>query len=396
MRLTVGWTVAALVSQPREKNEQPWVDKDEGLGLRRRRFDLYRGTGLRSTGDRSVRLKMANRRTLLCFAGSAALLPQALRAGSGGPKKVIWLANGDAHFSEKTPASVREKSWRRIRETFRSRGIIEGRDIALTLRGLPADNEKEADRLADSLVRERPDIIVLASHFALWSLKQRTRDIPVVFYNVGYNPVEIGLVESLSRPGGNITGTTQESDEFMLKTWQLFKQLVPSMKRASIVIDTRFWEDIHRKEPGWSARYSTMWGDIRARLGIEITWVRTPNGATADEIAVMVRESRAEGVYLAPSTPREGADFLFSAPIPTLCYGFAPVKQGCLMGSGTDWTEGETYAVQAVQRILGGESPAVIPVYRTNVDFALNRRRARELQIDIPKALLIGAREIYD
>jgi putative ABC transport system substrate-binding protein len=338
----------------------------------------------------------STRRYLLCLAGLATLFPRSLLAASGRPKRIIWLANGDAHFSEKTPAPVRELSWQRIREAFRSRGIIEGRDIVLTFRGLPAENERQADELADSLVRARPDVIVLASHFAVWSLKQRTRDIPVIFYNMGYNPVETGLVESLSRPGGNITGTTQDSDAFMRKTWQLFKQLVPSMKRASIVLDTQFWEDIHRKEPGWGARYSAMWRDIRAQLGIEITWVRIPNAATADEIGHMVRESRAEGVYLAPSTPREAAEFLFPAPIPAMCYGFEPVKQGCLIGSGSDWTEGETYAVHAVQRILGGESPAVIPVYRTGVDFALNRRRARELGIDVPASLLIGAKEIYD
>ena len=92
----------------------------------------------------------------------------------------------------------------------------------------------------------------------------------------------------------------------------------------------------------------------------------------------------------------EAHEFAFSAPVPTVCESFALAKKGCLLGWSFDWTDGVNYAVQAIQRILRGDSPAVIPVYQVPIAFALNRRRARDLGIGIPPELLIAAREIYD
>ena len=79
-----------------------------------------------------------------------------------------------------------------------------------------------------------------------------------------------------------------------------------------------------------------------------------------------------------------------------MCHSFARVRKGCAFGLSFDWSEGETYAIRAVGRILRGESPAVIPVYQTPIAWAVNRKRARELGLGIPPALLVSAKEIYD
>ena len=125
---------------------------------------------------------------------------------------------------------------------MRARGFLEGRDIALTFRELPGGLEKESDELADELIRSRPDIIAMVGHPAVTSLKNRTRDIPVIFYNLGPNPAQVGLVESLVRPGGNLTGSTMTGDqyEYELRRWGTFKQLVPSLKRVATIVGKDF------------------------------------------------------------------------------------------------------------------------------------------------------------
>lgn len=324
------------------------------------------------------------RRALLCLAGAATLPPRILRAASSGPKRIVWLVN-----------SV--ESRQRIRHAFRSRGILEGRDIMLTFQGLPANVEKECDELAESLVRSPPDIIVLPGHLTLWALKRRTRDIPVVFYNLGPDPAKVGIVESNSRPGGNFTGSTQSGDTSLeTRRWAKFKQLHPSMRRAAQMVDQQFWEAIER-DSLWHGVWDSIRRDTEVRLGIEIVRLKVPKKATREEIARMVTASGAQSVVLEAYVTPEAGEFLYTAPMPSMCWFFESARKGCHVATTFDFLEGETYAVHAVERILRGESPAVIPVYQhVRLAFALNRRRARELGVDIPASLLVEAEEIYD
>jgi len=147
---------------------------------------------------------------------------------------------------------------------------VEGRDIALPFRRLPEGNQKEIDKLVDTVVRDRPDVIVLAGDpMALQSLKNRTRDIPVVFYNFMTNPVDFGIAESLSRPGGNFTGATATFDwgSALEQEWQLVKRLVPSVKRAAIIADKKAWG-----QKFWDET-SKMDRAAGARVGIEVLWL---------------------------------------------------------------------------------------------------------------------------
>jgi len=336
-------------------------------------------------GQRCSRTASARRRALLCVAAAAAVLPWAPRA-EGRHKRIIWLGYGEEYK-------------KRIRDEFRARGIIEGRDITLAFQPLPGGLERESDQLADALVRSRPDIIVMEAHPALQSLKKRTRDIAIVFYNSGPNPAQIGLVESLARPGGNITGSAMTSDqhEYELLRWGTFKQLAPSLKRVAVIVAKDFVRELEGRDPMWYTESKKILWSAGAKLGIEFVLLEVPKDATKDAIASMVKASGAQAAILQPYTTREAAEFVYSAPIPTFCWGFAPVRKGCLVGFGYHGVEGENYAVQAVARILRGDSPAVIPVYVLNtVEFALNRRRARELGIDIPPSFLIQAKEVYD
>lgn len=328
----------------------------------------------------------ARRRALLCLAAATAVLPLASSAQGRGPKRIIWLGYGEEHK-------------KRVREELTARGILEGRDVTLTFQRLPGASERESDELADALVRSGPDIIVMGPHPAVFSLKKRTRAIPVIFYDMGPNPAQVGLVDSLARPGGNITGSAMTGDqyEYELRRWSRFKQLVPSLKRVAAIVGKDFVRELEGRDPTWYAESKRILWSAGARLGIEFVLLEVPKDSTRGEIDRMVRASGANAAILQPYATREAEEFVFSAPIPTFCWSFEAVKKGCLVGFGFDGVEGENYAVQAVVRVLHGERPAVIPVYVLNtLEFALNRRRARELAIDIPASMLIEAKQFYD
>jgi putative ABC transport system substrate-binding protein len=309
---------------------------------------------------------------------------ESLAAGKG-PKRIIWSRVGDPDMN-------------RIREAFRSRGFVEGRDIALAFRDFgPERDEKRIDELADSLVRSKPDIIVVWAHMLLWSLKKRTRDIPVIFYNLAMGGATESLVASRARPGANLTGHTISAGgaSFTAKQFNVFKDLVPSMKRLAVVEDRQVFEETARRAPGLADEYMKALHAAGAQVGIEIVVLKVPS--EADEAARAVLKSGAQFVslsaYVAPEVERR----ILSTPIPVACFTFGKVQRGCLCGVDIDWTEGETYVIQVVERILRGESPAVIPVYEgTRLSFALNRRRARELGIDVPASVLLQMTEVYE
>lgn len=319
------------------------------------------------------------RRSLLCLAGASALLPLRLLAESRVPKRIAWLSAGE---------QVRA----RAREEFKSRGIVEGRDIALTFQ---AGFGFQDQQLADALIRTEPHIIVVPGDGPLWPLRKRTRDIPIVFYNMKPDPVDFGLIESFARPGGNLTGSTLNATDWAKKLLEILKGLIPSLKLVGDLADKGVLDEFERAEPEFVARNKERMRAINAQFGIDNIVLQVSMDLRRDEIAGIVKASGIQVVMDVGHSP-EAREFMVSAPIPTICQTFAMAKKGCLLGWSIDWTEGVNYAVQVVQRILRGESPAVIPVYQTRIEFALNRRRARELGIEIPPALLVGAREIYD
>ena len=350
-----------------------------------------------TTGRRCNPALAARRCALMRFAGAAAFLssPRWARAQqptganrASSPKRIVWL-DGQGSSPE------RDAAQKRIREGFKARGLREGEHIALTFQALPPDDVKESDEVADSLVRGRPDAIVLVASALLWSLKKRTRDIPVVFYNLASNPADQGIVESLARPGVNFTGSTQMFDEVVLKDVQLFKQLVPSVDRLGLLVDKEDMELVERHEPALAARQRERWRSLKPRLGIEVVEVPIPARANRNEIALAVSSASVQAVWLGSSSV-EAMQYVSSAPVPTKCFSFRRVREGCLFGWSFEWLEGERYAIQAVERILRGDSPAVIPVYQTPINFALNRRRARELGIEIPPSILMSAKQVYE
>jgi putative ABC transport system substrate-binding protein len=326
----------------------------------------------------------AGRREMLVL-GAAALLGIGESHAQPSPKRVIWLGNFNS----------RERVHARIGKSFASRGLVEGRDFTLTLEEIRGSSLETAEAQVDELVARQPDVIVLVAHWVLVLLKRRTRSIPIVFYNLASDPEKIGLVESLRRPGANFTGTTQMLDQIVSKQWQLLKEVKPSMKRGGrlwseddLPRSVRMFDELKTEE----RLYRELTRDIEARLGIEIVDIEVSMGASQTEVAAAVKRSKADALLVGNAVPDSLVEFLKTTRIPACAYFFGNVKKGVLLGVSFEWDEGETQAALMAARILRGESPATIPIYRTNRHFVgVNMRTARAMGIEIPASILLQA-----
>jgi putative ABC transport system substrate-binding protein len=331
-----------------------------------------------------------NRREVLAL-GAAALLGAPVSRAQPSPKRVVWLGG---YVSA-------ERAHARIRNVFASRGLVEGRDFVMTLEPIRDTSKESAEAQIDELVNRRPDVIVMLANWTLALLQKRTRQIPIVFYNISSDPVTLGLVESLRRPGANITGTTIMGDQMITKIWQLLKEVRPSMKIGAdclvkeeaalemalesidaLAAERRIWREINRH--------------VEARLGITIREVGISRAATGKEISAAVKKSRAEALVV-DEPPDALIEFLKTSRIPACGWFFRNVKRGMLLGVSFEWDEGETQAALMAARILRGESPATIPVYRTDRHaVGVNLRTARAMGIEIPHPILLQAELVVE
>jgi len=344
------------------------------------------------------------RRLLLLglFASAAAYGQRGEASGAGQPrvKRVVWLAPPAG------PSSVvaRVGSYPdRIRAHFVKRRLVEGRDIELTfeeLSGDPTDLEIE-ERLDRVLAREPAVVAAPALGFLLpylFRLQKRAGNTPIVFYHALTNPVALGFVESLPRPGRNMTGTMLADANTALKQWELLKQVAPDLKRGGFLL-TRNALDAITRDPrtaqGWEKRAEGR-KPIRDGLGIEVIDIVVPTDAPRAAIAQAVADARVQALMVRlPRLPPAVMEFLRTTRVPAIVNNFGWVRDGALMGTGYSYADSEAYAVEAIRRILRGESPATIPVYISReFGIAINSRTARANGIKIPDALLLRADEI--
>jgi putative ABC transport system substrate-binding protein len=315
------------------------------------------------------------RRTFLaCLLGS--FLARVRVAIARGAPQVLWFRGGQ-------PSEVERK---RIREGFAAQGLVDGRDIALTFHTID-------DARWQEVLERRPAVIVMMGSHRLPELARLTRDIPVVFYNFSLDPVKLGLIESLRRPGRNFTGSVIQWDEITSKYWQLLKEVRPSMKRGGILIAQ---EDVDLAPPDALEIRRAAMRHAAQGLRIDIREIPVAARAAADAIAAAVSKAAVEALQVELPASDGLKEFGSRTPLPTAGYSFGAVREGHqLIGVSFDWTEGEQQAIAMAARILRGERPATIPVYRTRqYGIAVNLKLARSVGIVIPESVLIQAAEV--
>jgi putative ABC transport system substrate-binding protein len=281
-----------------------------------------------------------------------------------------------------------------FRQGLRDLGYFEGRNVVIEYR----DAEGKPERfpaLAAELVALKVDVIVASSQLSALAAKQATRTLPIVFAAAG-NPVTSGLVTSLARPGGNVTGSSLLAPELVGKCLELLTQAVPGVSRVAFlwhpdVLGERADKDILKE------------ADVAARaLGVQLQFVEARGPADFDRaFADMTRaHAGALTVLTSPmffSERRRLVDLAAKHRLPAVYQWREGVDAGGLMAYGPNVTDLFRRAATYVDKILKGAKPADLPVQQpTKFELVINLKTAKALGLTIPPSVLARADHIVE
>jgi putative ABC transport system substrate-binding protein len=272
---------------------------------------------------------------------------------------------------------------------LRDLGYVEGKNIEVVFRTPEGKSERYSD-LAAELVRLKVDIIVVGGNTAIRAAKKTTSTIPIVMTHVG-DPVGLGLVASLARPGGNITGLSQMSPDLSGKRVELLKDILPKVKRVAFIWDP--------DNPGQTLRFREAQA-AAAVVGVALQSleVRSSN-ELATAFAAASKEQAEALVVPAPMAGRyekQIAEFAATKRLPWTCDTMeSVVRAGCLMAYGPSYPDLERRAATYVDKILKGIKPADLPVEQPmKFELVISLRTAKQLGLTIPPNVLARADKV--
>jgi ABC-type uncharacterized transport system substrate-binding protein len=304
------------------------------------------------------------------------------------PKKVPrigYLAGGNA-ATESTRAEG-------IRLTLRERGYVKGQNIAIEYRY----TEGKADRypeLVAELVRLKVDLIlVTGSDPLIRAAIHATKMIPIVLTGGGRDPVEAGYVESLARPGGNVTGITNLSRELSGKRLELLKAAVPKLARVAVLYDPGVPGDVLQVKEVLPVAARAL------KLTLQPWEIRIADDF--DRVFAAMGKQRPDGFYVHPSGPLMTANqkrivgFALKSRLPSMYFYREAVEEGGLMSYGADLADSYRRVAGLVDKILKGAKPADLPVEQpTKFEFIINLKTAKEIGVTIPPEVLARANRL--
>jgi putative ABC transport system substrate-binding protein len=323
------------------------------------------------------------KKNVIGLALGASLFALSVAADAQQPNKVFRIG----YLSGVDPAheSVRSEAFR---AALRERGYIEGQNIAIEYRYAGGKNDR-LPGLAAELVHLRVDIIVGPSGSApIRAAKNATKTIPIVMMSLAADPVEAGFVESLARPGGNITGLTTLSRELGGKRLELFKQAVPKMARVAVLYaPTAPRSVIEVKE------------EARA-LGLTIQPLEVRDAGSFEKVFAALSKQRPDGQYVPPgplmaANEKRIAAFALKSRLPSVYSNREATDAGGLMYYGADYDDLDRRAAYYVDKILKGAKPADLPVEQPmKFEFIINLKTAKQIGVTIPPNVSARATKI--
>jgi putative tryptophan/tyrosine transport system substrate-binding protein len=331
--------------------------------------------------------KIGNRKWAGLFAIVVALTVCGARAEAQQPKKVLRIG----YLSNTDPANESARA-EAIRLALRELGYIEGQNIATEYRYAEGKSDRQPE-LAAELVRLKVDIIVVSGGITtIQATKNATKTIPIIMSGRGIDPVEAGLVESLARPGGNVTGITNLTRELGGKRLELLKEAVPKLARVAFLYESA--------NPG-SLRELKEVLPVAARalkLTIQPWEVRAADGF--DRVFATLNKERPEGLYVSPGplinvNRKRIAGFALKSRLPSMYYRREFVDAGGLMSYGADEAESYRRVAYFVDRILKGAKPADLPVEQpTKFELVINLKTAKQIGLTITQSVLYRADKV--
>jgi putative ABC transport system substrate-binding protein len=292
--------------------------------------------------------------------------------------KIGFLSSG----GEGSPA------WREsFAREFGKLGYVEGKNVAFEFRNANTKYDR-LPALAEELVRLKVDVIVTPGSNDTRAAKNATKTIPIVFTGAGSDPVTLGLVESLARPGGNVTGFAQIAAQLAGKRLELLKETIPKLSRVAVLWDPQnagskeIWEESQRQAK---------------ELGLQLHSLRINS---ADELEGGFKDAVKAGSdalawtagALLSSVQKQTINLAAKNRLPTIYHRQSYVANGGLMSYGPDDVEPYRRAATYVDKILKGAKPADLPVEQPiKFEFIINLKAAKQIGLTIPPNVLVRA-----
>ena len=323
--------------------------------------------------------------TRRAFCSMLLALPVSARAQQ--PKKVALIG----YLSNGNPASDSARA-EAIRLALRERGYIEGQNIAIEYRYTEGKRDRLPE-LAAELVRLKVDIILAASgDFLTQAAKNATKTIPIVMTGGGTDPVEAGLIESLARPGGNVTGLTNLNRELGGKRLELLKEAVPKFVRVAVLYEPASPPAVIELKEYLPAAARAL------RLAIQPWEVRGADGL--EKVFAALNKQRPDGLYVIGSAlmianGKRIAGLALKSRLPSMFGRGEDIEVGGLLSYGADVAESYRRVAYFVDRILKGAKPADLPVEQpTKFEFVINLKTAKQINLTIPQWTLMKADKV--
>jgi putative tryptophan/tyrosine transport system substrate-binding protein len=314
------------------------------------------------------------------------LLAVAVTAHAQQPKKVPLIG----YLSMRDPAGESSR-YETIRLALRERGYIEGQNIATEYRYAEGKLDR-APELAAELARLKVDIIVAAGDPGVRAAKNVTTTIPIVMTGQGSDPVEAGFVESLARPGANVTGLTNLTRELGGKRLELFKEAVPKLARVAVLYASGSSSSVLELKEVLPAAARALGLTVRS-------WeVRDADGL--DRVFAALNKDRPDGLYVLASTlmyvnEKRTVGYALKNRLPSMYNRREAVDAGGLMSYGADLADSYRRVAYYVDRILKGAKPADLPVEQPKkFELVINLRTAKQIGLTIPQSMLYRADKV--
>jgi putative ABC transport system substrate-binding protein len=302
------------------------------------------------------------------------------------PTKVPRIGFAVGQGSTKNPGPNVEA----FRQGLQGLGYIEGKNIVVEYRYAEGIEDRLPGLVAE-LVGLKVDVIVVPPVVAIRAAKQATKTIPIVMVTTA-DPVAIGLIESLARPGGNITGLTRLTAELSGKRLELLKEAVMGLSRVGVLWDA----------DGAGSANSFKEYDAAARalkIALQSLEVRGPNPDLDGAFRAAAKRHVSALIAIRGSLlnryPKRIADLAIKHRLPSMFEGSADVEAGGLMSYSASDAESFRRAAVYVDKILKGAKPAALPVEQpTKFEFVINLKTAKEIGLTIPQSVLYRADKV--
>lgn len=278
-----------------------------------------------------------------------------------------------------------------LRDELRALGHLEGKNLTIEMRNAAGKNER-LGALADELVRLKVDVILAMNTPAAQAAKKATTTIPIVMARAG-DPVRSGLVSSLARPGGNVTGLSYNNVDLGPKRIQLLREILPGMSRIAVLSNV--------DNPGHTPQIPAM-ERASSELGLKLQSLRVHGAGDFPAAFQAAARARAEALFVLDDTTftRHRGEILKLAnthrmPIVSRYRDFA--EAGGLIAYGPSLPAVYRRTAHYVDRILKGAKPSDLPIEEpTEFDLVVNLRTARALGLNIPPSVLLITTHVID